>query len=1031
MGTQFKIFTCLFFITKIIFNQPQNIEFEHLTTEDGLSNNFVISIIQDTSGFMWFGTKSGLNRWDGYQFKIYSNNPYDSNSISNDHVYALYKDSLGTLWVGTEHGLNKFDIQTGKFIRYITHHDSIDFMSQNRVTCIIEDDLSNIWYSTECGICKLNVATGRIERFLEESKDANPPANIVLAIYKIDRERILVGSVKKLSSFNFKSKNFTTINQLKELYLEKYINVDAILIDRKKKLWLGTERGLLSLSLDKEGYEQFINRPKDLFSLSSSGVTALIEDQNRKLWIGTHGGLNLMDRKTKKFISYKNDSFNSKSISSSYIHRIFEDRDQNLWIGSRNKGINIISKWGKHFKSYIHETGNLEGLGYGEVTAIVEDKAGDVWVAQFGGGLNRQNNRSGKFEHYYDLPNSKIKIGNSWVQDVYEDKEGNIWIGSVGLDRINPKNNTVVHYDYDSTSKNGIGGFAINPIYEDKKGILWLGCLANGLDRFDKDKGTFEHYKYNTLDSMSISNNQVLSIFQDNKENLWIGTIDGLCKLIYLKNNKRGFKRFRNNPLNPLSISNNIIYVIFEDSKNRLWIGTENGLNLFNYANECFVRYTKKDGLPSNCVFTILEDDFGNLWLRTDRGLVKFNFERNLFRIYDERDGLLDCRAIDWGHKAFHKGRSGKFYLGGQSRLTVFYPDSIKDNPNPPPIVLTDFKLKNKSVEINDSSYLKKDINYIGSIELPYHENIFSIEFAALDYTAPAKNQYAYKLEGFHDEWTYTDANHHIASYTNLDPGEYTFRVIGSNCDGVWNKIGASLNIIILPPWWATWWFRAIAIIFLAALIYGIYRYRINKLLEMERMRVQIATDLHDDVGASLTKIAVHSEIIQSTEDRKKITSSSAKIGSMSREIITSLSDIVWSIDARNDKIGDLIDRMRDYLETVFPTGNINTDFQTHGLEFDNNLDQALRQNIYLIFKEAVNNAAKHSCATEVNIHMTNGDGKFKLEISDNGKGIELDEKSSGFHGLQNMKLRAERIGGDLKMENINGTRIIFTVKEL
>jgi two-component system sensor histidine kinase ChiS len=1026
----FKLCSFFIFIPIIIIAQPQDIEFEHLTTEDGLSNNFVRSIVQDSSGFMWFGTLNGLNRWDGYEFKLYSHNPFDSNTISSNQIYTIYIDSFDILWVGTEHGLNKFDVHTERFKRYITRHDSVDFIKQNRVTEIIEDDSSNIWYSTECGICKLDVETYRTERYLVEPKDANPPANIIYTICNYDKEQMLVGSIKRLLCFNYKTKSFTPVNQLKELYLEKYLNVNTILMDKNKMLWLGTERGLLKLNLNKKGYEQFIQNPEDPLALSSSGVVSLCEDRNGRLWIGTHGGLNLMYRNTEKFISYKNNSSDSKGINSNSIMKIFEDTGHNLWIGSRDKGINIIFKWEKPFIPYIHKPGKLKGLGYGEVSAIVEDKSGNVWVAQFGGGLNKLNNKSERFEHYYDSPNSKIRIGNSFVQDVYEDKEGNIWVGSVGLDRINPKTNTVFHYNYNPASKNSIGGFAINPIYEDKSGTLWLGCLANGLDRFDKNKGTFEHFKFDPTDSMSISNNQILSICQDSNENLWVGTIDGLCKLIYLKNNKYGFKRFKNNPLNPLSISNNIIYEIFEDSKNRLWIGTEYGLNLFNYENDSFTRYTTEKGFPSNCIFAILEDNNGNLWLRSDIGLIKFNVEEMSFRIYNESDGLLDCRTIEWGHKAFHKGRSGKFYYGGQSSLTVFYPDSIKDNPNPPQIVLTDFKLKNKSVEISDSSYLKKDINYAGTIELPYYENIFSIEFAALDYTTPAKNQYAYELLGFHDDWTYTDAKNRIASYTNLDPGEYTFRVIGSNCDGVWNKVGASVNIIILPPWWATWWFRSIAIaLFLSGFIF-LYKLRVNhlklekirqeefskKLIEsQEGERKRIAGELHDSLGQNL--MIIYNDIQQFSQ-RKEIAPNELKsLFPEVKETIEEVREIARNLHPHQLEQLGLTKAVKSIIKKLSNSTKIN--FYSNIEFIDEFLPQELWIHVYRILQEALTNIIKHSEATEVKIELKRSRQNIFMLIEDNGIGIKsIIEKTKNGFGLENLKERARLLDAKLEISS-------------
>jgi hypothetical protein len=403
--------------------------------------------------------------------------------------------------------------------------------------------------------------------------------------------------------------------------------------------------------------------------------------------------------------------------------------------------------------------------------------------------------------------------------------------------------------------------------------------------------------------------------------------------------------------------------------------------------------------------------------------LNEYNIKTGQFRKYSKSDGL-PFTSFGAGRLCATRDKEGCLYFAGGDGVLSFQPDSFPENTAIPPIVITDFQVFQKSVLLDTAIQFKQ------TVFLDYNQNIFSFQFAALNFTAPEKNQYTYKMEGFVDDWI-NIGNERTATFTNLDPGQYIFHVKGSNNDGVWNEKGASIKIIILPPWWATWWFRTIIIICLAASIYAIYKYRINRILEMEHVRIQIATDLHDDVGSSLTKIAVHSEIIQNTEDRKKIASSSAKIGITSREIITSLSDIIWSIDARNDKVGDLIDRMRDYLDTVFPPGSITIDFQTQGLEFNNNIDQVLRQNIYLIFKEAVNNAAKYADASKLNILMTNGNGRFRLEISDDGKGMELNEKSVGYHGLQNMKLRADRIGGEFKIENKNGTRIILTVKEL
>ena len=378
------------------------------------------------------------------------------------------------------------------------------------------------------------------------------------------------------------------------------------------------------------------------------------------------------------------------------------------------------------------------------------------------------------------------------------------------------------------------------------------------------------------------------------------------------------------------------------------------------------------------------------------------------------------------------KRKNGQLVFGGSNGFIIFHPDSIRENKLPPRIVITDFQIFNKSVTPGENSPLEKSISESDKIYLNHYQDVFSFEFAVLDFTSPENNKYAYKMEGVDPDWVYTDASKRFATYTKLEPGNYIFRVKGCNNDGVWNEEGTSLSIIILPPWWATWWFRVIMFISILGIVYSIYRYRLNKVLAMERLRVQIASDLHDDIGSALTRIAVHSEVIGTTTEKSKILRSSKQIGTMSREIITTLSDVVWSIDSRNDTVGDLIDRMRDFLETVFSAGSVRIDFQTKGLHFDQKVNQTLRQNIYLIFKEAVNNAAKHSGADEIKISMINGDGKFKMEIADNGTGIGTVDKHVGHHGLENMQMRAKRIGGELRIKNLErGTSVTLVAKNI
>jgi two-component sensor histidine kinase len=457
---------------------------------------------------------------------------------------------------------------------------------------------------------------------------------------------------------------------------------------------------------------------------------------------------------------------------------------------------------------------------------------------------------------------------------------------------------------------------------------------------------------------------------------------------------------------------------------NAVWIATNNGLNRLDLNTESFTHFYVEDGLPSNYILKVLEDNDGNIWCACANDIAVYNIRTGKISSYSGGDGMPFTGFGNWSQNAC-KTADGQLIFSGGSGALGFYPEQLKENLIVPPIRFTGFNIFHESAKLDTA------IQFIKMIELTHIQNIFSFEFTALNFTNAEKNQYAYKLEGLYDDWIYI-GNERVASFTDIEPGEYIFRVKGSNNHGIWNEKGASVILIITPPWWGTLWFRTLMIITVLALGYSIYRYRINKVREMERLRVQIASDLHDDIGSTLTKIAVHSEIIQTTTEKQKVSTSSKKIGTMSREIITTLSDVVWSIDSRNDTVGDLIDRMRDFLETVFPAGSIHIDFQTKGLHFDQKITQVLRQNVYLIFKEAVNNAAKHSEADEVKILMINGNGKFKMEIIDNGAGIKVDKRHGRHHGIENMEMRAKRIGGELNINNLDkGMSVTLVAKNI
>ncbi|MCW8813446.1 MAG: triple tyrosine motif-containing protein [Chlorobium sp.] len=643
-----------------------------------------------------------------------------------------------------------------------------------------------------------------------------------------------------------------------------------------------------------------------------------------------------------------------------------------------------------------------------------------------GTGITKFDPETGIYKRYIYDPDNPNGISSNWVTAICEDNDGKLWVGTYdnGISIFNPSDESFEHIKADPDNKFGLRSNKIRFLLKTKSGDIWISNQNQGLQLYDQEN---KHFKFFDVDS-STSNDEATSILlEDSEGTLWIGTMNnGLYGVTFENKKIKKIKHYVHNPKDRNSLSNNFVLDIIQSKvpgKNTLWIATNVGLNKLDLKMDTFTHYFKKDGLPHDFVLKILEDNEGNIWAATANKLCVYNVKTGKFNSYGEDDGM-PFTGFGGARQNTAVTLDGQLIFGSGKGGLGLYPEEIINDPIYPQIRLTDFKIFHKSAKLDTAINFKKIIN------LNHDQNIFSFEFTDLHFSNSRRNQFAYKLEGLYDDWIHIGYER-VISFTDLDSGKYIFRVKGVTNDGVWNETGASIVLIIAPPWWATWWFRIIMFLTIIGIGYSIYRYRVNKLLEMERLRIQIASDLHDDIGSALTRIAVHSEIIQTTTEKEKVFTSSNKIGTMSREIITTLSDVVWSIDSRNDTVGDLIDRMRDFLETVFPAGSIHIDFQTKGLHFDQKVDQSLRQNIYLIFKEAVNNAAKHSDADKIQISMINGDGKFKMEIADNGMGIN-EEKQKGHHGIENMELRAKRINGALIIRKLEkGTSITLIAKNI
>jgi signal transduction histidine kinase/ligand-binding sensor domain-containing protein/DNA-binding response OmpR family regulator len=835
----------------LLFAQPGDLQFKHLTVEDGLANNCVISIVQDNLGFMWFGTSDGLNRYDGYTFKSFTHDAGDTNSISDNFICTLFQDTTGLLWVGTNDGLNTYDPLREKFTVYRTVAGDSASISNNSVNSIFEDRAGNIWIGTEQGLNRYNHYSDTFTRYYFPGQLDSVSFwwnnNTIRAINQDESGRLLLGTTNDFLVFDPQTGATTTIPYMIP-GKKRWPSVSEIYKDSRGKFWIGiADDGLVEYDPETGESRLYQTEANNPSSFNSEFSDTICEDSKGRLWIGTADqGITIFNRTTGRFRHYKPEGKDAYSFKGRYVWSIYEDKQGNVWIGTIEDGINLMPQWQKPFRQYVHDPQNPGSLAAGEVTNFYQDEEGVLWVAHFLGGISLLNPNSGNFTHIVHDEQNPASLSGGALSGIYEDDEDYLWMASTPyLDRLNRKTGTFKHYCYDLSNPKSHAYTITQCCYNDRRGTLWFGTSNAGLERFNRADETFDRFCYHPDDATSISSNCIDALYQDRLDNFWIGTDQGLCRLVYDTSGREKFIRYNHDPANPASISGQEIFSICEDWSGRLWFGTDGGLNLFDYDKQTFHSVTVKDGLPSNAVMGVLEDNqglsegkAGSLWLRTLRGIVKYNPATGNLRVFDERDGLIYCKSILEGSAAFYKGKNGEIYSGSDKGVTVFHPDSLRDNPSAPKIVLTDMKINYQGLNIGLDSPLKKSITLTDTIILFYDQNILSFAFAALDYTAPEKNQYAYQLEGLNRDWVYC-GNQTSATFTNLDPGSYIFRVKGSNNDGLWNEQGISLCIMIAPPWWQTKIAYLLYAMLITAMAYGGWRFQLRRERERQRLKME------------------------------------------------------------------------------------------------------------------------------------------------------------------------------------------------
>ncbi len=837
------------------YSQTGEIQFEKISTESGLSQSSVLCICQDSKGFLWFGTYEGLNRCDGYTFKVYKNDFKKPSSLSNNSVMSIIVDHLGTLWIGTEGGLDRFDREKEKFIHYKNNPNDSNSLGTNYVRSVYEDRSGTLWVGTHGG--GLNKFDRKEEKFIHYKYDPRNlkslSQNNVLSILEDREGRLWIGTDSGLNYFDRKKGEFIRYqNDPHDPHSISHNSAWRIFEDRAGNLWIGTWGGGLNrFDPQKNWFIRYQNNSHDKNSLSNNIVRAIYEDHNGNLWLGTDGGgLDKFVAGSKidgkyQFLHYKNNPQDPASLSGNSVLSIFEDKLGILWIGTDFNGIDKYNSRKSQFTLYRNHPNDVNSLGKNTVLAVCEDNQGMIWIGTTGGGLDCLDRKKNRFTHYVYDPKNPNSVSNNTIRNIFEDRHKRLWIGTdYGFNYFDRQTGKFLRYQYDPNNPHSISNNTAWSIYEDRKGNLWVGTFGAGLNRFDYANGKFTRYIHNQNDPKSLSDNFIWTMCEDSSGILWIGTLFG--GLERFDPEKGTSFHYRPDSWDSNSISDNKVLCLLEDHAGAIWLGTTNGLNKFDRNTGTFHRYSESEGLPSNNIQGILEDDHGNLWIGTNHGLSKFDPRTIKFKNYFESSGLQNN---EFGSNACCKLKSGEMIFGGMNGFNIFYPDSIHADTSRPSVVITDFQIFNKPVpidgEIDGHTILQRSISECDEIHLSYKENVFSFEFAGLHYASPQGNLYAYMMEGFDKEWNYTDANRRFATYTNLPGKTYTFRVKASNNQGVWNDEGTSIRIIITPPFWKTMWFQSLGIFIGVLSIVTFYRIRTNTIRKRNKeleMKVEIRT---------------------------------------------------------------------------------------------------------------------------------------------------------------------------------------------
>jgi len=1017
---------------------------EYINSAQGLNGSEVYWATQDRRGFMWFITNIGLNRFDGHSFRSYGYNPDDANSPVTDWHHGMIEDKNGTLWILSQsNGLYSFDPYHEKFINYRHQPGNNNSLAHNRITAMDIEGDSILWMAAPqpvSGLDKFDLKTKSFSHITPEKNDSTGTGITFIYSHVLDKRKKTAGGQgwlwlmdnsgpdENLRFDCFDTKTGKIIDHFDFPFishLTQYsIRTDGI---KNETIWIGSnDNGIYGFNIVTKKFiiikqEHSCRATRHINEGYWTSYHVVMEDHAGNLWTtNDNNEIVYYDRTGKKFYSQPIQKIKANFVPPPFI---FEDKSERVWLCTTNGLIAVDTKQ-KNIFVCQHNDNDTKSISGNLIYGIKRVKNGPLFI-ESDDAINSFNKKTKSFSRFPLTDNGKkIENGGAWI--IYEDSRNNIWFtgGNTGLICYNPttKKSRLYKFFY-ADDGSEYSSWGCQGIIEDRKGRYWVTGWSVGLYSLDPATGKVRIFSADDKPN-SLTTNDVATLFEDSKGILYMCGWGG--GFITFNPDNETFKTYHHDPKDPTSVSHETSHSFLETKNGLIWFGTiGGGINVFNPATGKFKAFTTQDGLAHDNVCTLIEDKNGNYWAGTTGGISCFTMPDDpfapgckiKFRNYDMNDGL-PSNQLNWS-SAFCD-TDGTLYFGTRGQgLFYFHPDSLKDNDFKPPVYITEFRLKNKLVGVNNSiSVLSSPIEFTKEIRLNYKQNMISFSFAALNYTHPEKNQYAYMLEGFDKNWIYTDASKRFANYTNLDPDTYVFKVKATNNDGVWNETPTELKIIITPPFWQTAWFRVLVIVAIAGAIYAAYRYRLQQILKLQNVRNRIAADLHDDIGSTLNSISVFSEVAKT--DSSKRDHSLNMIGESSRKVIDAMSDIVWTINPDNDSFEKIILKMRSIAYNLLRAKKIEFTFRADEKLNELKLSLITRRNFYFIFKEALNNLIKYSQAKRVSVSLNRNSNTISLVVRDDGIGFDPEKKYNG-NGLTNIRRRAKEINAQLNIESGEG----------